>query len=208
MKRILIHIAPSINFIERLKSLEARSVFIALIILLPCFLISATLKDQKLFYHVYLFCSGIFLWTYFEYHSHRFWMHHKKFKQPLEGFTKHIYHHSHPRQINITRKMRVVAVGLEAAFIATAFFLDNYFTVFCGFFFGLILYFFMHYFIHQPKAFKVIPGLVKSHLIHHGKYANRCFGIITTFWDKMNNTASPKDTVISPKTLEWFYRKT
>jgi sterol desaturase/sphingolipid hydroxylase (fatty acid hydroxylase superfamily) len=93
----------------------------------------------------------------------------------------------------------------NALLVALAFWFDSYFTLFTGFYSGFVYYCFMHVLLHKPWAKKVFPLLQASHIHHHCKYPDRCFGISITWWDHLFNTAVSREVKISEKVLQFYF---
>jgi sterol desaturase/sphingolipid hydroxylase (fatty acid hydroxylase superfamily) len=159
------------------------------------------------FFHLGVFAAGFILFTYLEYIAHRFWMHGKEDKRPGKSPDHHMNHHRHPTEIKITSRMRTKLLLGNFILIATAIFLDNYFTFFSGFYTGFVYYCFMHVFLHTPFAKKVFPNLQVSHIHHHCKFPDRCFSTCLIWWDKLFNTSVPKAVKISDKIIQFYFGK-
>lgn len=82
--------------------------------------------------------------------------------------------------------------------------LNNYFTLFTGYFLGFVLYNFLHYWLHQEWTAIWLPQLHDSHILHHCRYPDKCFGVSTTLWDQLFSTDCPKETII-PERIRLFY---
>jgi sterol desaturase/sphingolipid hydroxylase (fatty acid hydroxylase superfamily) len=155
----------------------------------------------------FFFTKGWMAWTLTEYAIHRWSFHHKQDKGNRErDLFNHTYHHTHPADMIITPLMRslaLVALGLSAWSLLQGPVLLTYFT---GWLSGLALYSIMHYFLHQSIAVKIFPTLVKQHIWHHTKYADKCFGVSTIFWDRAFKTL-PKEFKQLPVNAIRFYYK-
>src|SRR4030095_5919480 len=126
-------------------------------------------------FHGLLFSIGFITYTFIEYIAHRFWMHGKEEKHPGKSLERHLHHHRHPTELKITSAMRNRLLLGCILLIALSCWLNNYFTLFAGFYSGFVYYCYMHVFLHKPWAKKVFPALQTSHIHHHCKYPNRCF---------------------------------
>ncbi|WP_276504825.1 sterol desaturase family protein [Terrimonas pollutisoli] len=158
-------------------------------------------------FHGLLFMTGFIVFTFLEYIAHRFWMYGKEEKHPGKSLEQHMHHHRHPTELKITTGMRNFLLLANIVLIALSCWLDNYFTFFAGCYSGFVYYCFMHVFLHQPWAKKVFPNLQSSHIHHHCKYPDRCFGTCHTGWDKLFNTSVPKTVKISDGIIDFYFRK-
>jgi 4-hydroxysphinganine ceramide fatty acyl 2-hydroxylase len=153
----------------------------------------------------FFFTKGWIAWTLTEYSMHR-WAFHEKLEKrdnPKDPFN-HLQHHTHPGDMLITPVMRglgILAVGFAIWSLSSGPVLLTYFT---GWLCGLALYSFMHYFLHQPVAARIVPNLVRQHIWHHCKYPDKCFGVCTTFWDNAFKTL-PADFHALPESRIRFY---
>lgn len=154
----------------------------------------------------FFFTKGWMAWTLTEYAIHRWSFHEKKIKGNKErGLLNHTYHHTHPTDMIITPFMRSMAI---VAFILSVWSLLQgpvLLTYFTGWLSGLALYSLMHYFLHQSIAVKIFPTLVKQHIWHHTKYADKCFGVSTTFWDRVFKTLPAEFGMLPERTIRFYY---
>ena len=162
-------------------------------------------SGNRILFHGIVFSSGFIMFTFFEYIAHRFWMHGKEERHPGKRLELHKHHHTHPTELKITASMRNCLLLANLILVAVACWLDNYFTLFTGFYSGFVSYCFMHVILHKRWAAKLFPALQVSHIHHHCKYPDRCFGICTTRWDQLFNTASPKEIKISERILQFYF---
>ena len=183
---------------------QCYTVFFLLLIPVSVCVIQSESINRMLF-HVVLFFTGLMVFSFFEYIAHRFWMHGKKEAHPGKTPDLHLHHHKHPTELRITPGMRNCLLLGDVLLISMACWFDNYFTLFTGFYSGFVCYCFMHVILHKPWAGKVFPGLQQSHIHHHCKYPDRCFGICTTSWDELFNTTVPKEVKISEKVLRFYF---
>jgi sterol desaturase/sphingolipid hydroxylase (fatty acid hydroxylase superfamily) len=162
---------------------------------------------SRILFHGLLFSTGFIVFTFLEYIAHRFWMHGKEEKQPGTSLERHMHHHRHPTEIKITTGMRNILLFGNLALIAFSCWLNNYFTLFAGFYSGFVYYCFMHVFLHKTWAKKIFPSLQVSHIHHHCKYPDRCFSTCVTWWDKLFNTSVPGEVKISERVLQFYFGK-
>lgn len=201
--------SPTFNSTQKTKNFSQTECYIIfLLILSPVVYSIAMLENESRFsFHLLLFFTGFFTYTFFEYISHRFWMHGKEKKHPGKSLERHMNHHRHPTELKITAGLRTQLLLADFILLALAFELNNYFTFFWGFYTGFVYYCFMHVFLHKPWAQKVFPNLLVSHIHHHCKYPDHCFSTCITWWDKLFNTSVPKDVRISPRIIQFYFGK-
>jgi sterol desaturase/sphingolipid hydroxylase (fatty acid hydroxylase superfamily) len=155
----------------------------------------------------FFFTKGWMAWTLTEYAIHRWSFHEKKHKGNKErDLFNHTYHHTHPTDMIITPFMRGLAVLTLILSVWSLFQGPVLLTYATGWLSGLALYSMLHYFLHQSIAVKIFPTLVKQHIWHHTKYADKCYGVSTIFWDKVFNTL-PKEFKQLPEHAIRFYYK-
>jgi dihydroceramide fatty acyl 2-hydroxylase len=187
---------------------EIQCYAILLLLLSPFIYAVLKLENEIAFlFHFLLFFTGFITYTFFEYIAHRFWAHRKEDKHPGKSLERHMNHHRHPTELKITTRQRIKLLLANFILIVSAFLLDNYFTFFTGFYTGFVYYCFMHVFLHKPWAKKIFPLLQVSHIHHHCKYPDRCFGICLTWWDKLFNTGVPKEIKISERIIQFYFGK-
>ncbi|HEX4958398.1 MAG TPA: sterol desaturase family protein [Lacibacter sp.] len=162
-------------------------------------------NNRPFFFHVILFGSGWFTWTFLEYVMHRFWTHGDKADKNSLVIQRHLHHHTHPTDIKVTSKDRFILIGISAVALLIAAWLQNFFTFFAGICAGISWFFHIHYFLHQTWAKKVFPRLLNFHIVHHCKFPNRCFCFSLTLWDDLFNTGIPPGTVISPLIIDFYF---
>jgi hypothetical protein len=155
-------------------------------------------------FHALLFFMGWFTWSFIEYMGHRFVLHKRGAKNPIGLVKTHIYHHSHPTEISITPKNRLYMTFIAVIICITAFYVRNYFTYITGIYFGGFGYVLLHRYLHTKWASIFTKRLYRQHVYHHCKYPDACFGVCTTFWDRLFGTMQPKNAIISPRILEFY----
>jgi len=166
------------------------------------------LRDSAPFlFQTILVVMGIISWTFCEYILHRFWMH-GKHDHAASGNDRlnHQHHHTHPTDIRITGFQRRSGILLATAFLMTGYLLNNYFSLFSGFFAGFTGYGYMHWALHQPWSARIFPALQRQHIHHHLKFPNLCFGVTSTFWDRIFHTQAPKGAVVSDKAYQFYLK--
>lgn len=64
-------------------------------------------NENRILFHLLLFSTGFFTFTFLEYIAHRFWMHGKEIKHPGKSLERHMDHHRHPTELKITPELRL-----------------------------------------------------------------------------------------------------
>lgn len=153
----------------------------------------------------FIFSKGWVAWTLIEYCMHR-WSFHAtgQSKSQQKDTFNHHHHHTHPDSMifnNLHRSISIVTI------------LGGVFTIFggplwlcypAGLIAGFSGYMLIHWFLHQPIAIRVFPMLVKQHVWHHCRYPNKCYGITSTFWDRLFKSLPP-DFKAMPNSIIAFY---
>lgn len=160
-------------------------------------------RHNQVIFYLLLFFTGWFAWTFLEYMSHRFLMHHSKQTNFIDF--NHEYHHTHPTEIKITTTMRFLLLIGCAILITISALINNYFTLAAGFLCGFPVYTFIHFFLHQKNTQKFFGKMTMYHIYHHCKNPNKCFGISVTWWDELFGTIPPKKAAISPKVINFYF---
>ena len=132
-------------------------------------LASSTLKPSIT---VILLGCGLVAFTLAEYITHRFVLH-------AIAPVQHGIHHARPRDA-VDKIFWQIWVGFVALYFTTGG------AVLAGALFAYAWYLFIHYCAHHNPA--ILPAsLLKHHLDHH-RFANRNYGVTTTFWDRVFGT--------------------
>jgi len=178
----------------------------AAFLLMPPLLITAIL-NRGIAFHSLLFFTGWLSWTYTEYFFHRFIMHGNNNKKGIGKLLNHHHHHIDPKDIHVTHFHRWLMIAGCVLIIIASIQFNNYTTLLCGYFIGFTMYSFMHVVLHQKWSQKIFPRLHTSHIHHHCKYPDKCFGVMVTWWDGLFGTAPSNKTDISDKIKLFYYKK-
>lgn len=142
---------------------------------------------------LFLFFSGMFSWSLFEYLMHRFVFHY--LTESAIGrrliYILHGNHHEYPRD-----RQRLFMPPVPSVLIAVILFSvfkvgmgSNALVFFPGFLFGYLIYGSMHYAIHAwNPPFKWMKPLWRNHHLHHYKDEAKGFGVSSTLWDHVFGT--------------------
>ncbi|WP_373493828.1 sterol desaturase family protein [Aquiflexum sp.] len=177
-----------------------------LIISICLVLIADFIATAGLRYMVFL-VLGWLTWTFTEYFLHRFWMHNFFKTKGNKIYDTHMNHHKHPTDIKISGFHRILTFWGVIILLPLSIYLDNYFTVFTGFYIGFMLYSMLHVILHKPWSRYIMPNLQKAHIHHHGKYPNKGFSFSIILWDWMFGTLPPKEAKITNKMIEFYFKE-
>jgi sterol desaturase/sphingolipid hydroxylase (fatty acid hydroxylase superfamily) len=189
-------------------SFELYSILVCIIIILP--LLATTIfigANYPLLFHSILFCTGWIIWTWIEYHYHRFVLHHKTEKWETSISKTHKHHHTKPSQFEQTLLLRSLYFILSCVFIWMAHQLNNYFTLVAGLFWGWTAFCFIHYLLHIKWTKAILPRHHEFHIAHHCKYTDKCFGVSVMWWDALFGTMPTKHFSASNKLRDFYYKK-
>lgn len=183
---------------------QLKCIFSFVMMLLPALTFCVIIRHTSpIVFHFVLLFAGWSVWTFVEYILHRFWMHDKNCSSSMTQM--HIHHHKHPTELVVTNFHRVTMVAVLAALVVLADYLDNYFTLFVGFCFGVEAYFLVHRLIHLRLGQRVFKKLVLYHIYHHCKYTDTCFGVTVPWWDDLFKT-TPKNPKITQRIIDFYFK--
>jgi len=186
---------------------ELYSILVCVIVTLPLIISAALLRHSYPFlFHLILFLTGWFIWTWIEYHYHRFLLHPKTGRKKTSTSKSHQHHHTNPSQFETTRLHRFLLFIFSGVFICMACQLNNYFTLFSGFFWGWSAFCYIHYLLHQRWTKAIIPRHHEFHIAHHCKYTDKCFGVSVMWWDVLFDTIPKKNLSAGNKILNFYYK--
>ncbi len=148
--------------------------------------------------------TGWLTWTYGEYLWHRFKTHAKN-EQPGKVYQRHMYHHQHPAQLKIQLPHRVFMMIGMIVFGIISIRLNNYFTLFTGFYTGFVWFCYMHVVLHRRWSMKIFPRLFRYHVQHHCKHPDKCFGVSVPWWDDVFGTAPSGSYRIPARIIDFYF---
>jgi|SRR6187402_3405548 len=187
---------------------ELYSILVCITVMLPLVISAALLRHSyPLLFHFILFFTGWVVWTWVEYHYHRFVLHPKTERWQTSTSKSHQHHHRDPSQFETTLLHRVLLFIFSCVFICLAFRLNNYFTLFAGLFWGWAAFCYIHYLLHKKWTKAIIPRHHEFHIAHHCKYTDKCFGVSVMWWDNLFGTTHKKNQSASSKLLSFYYKK-
>lgn len=188
-------------FLERLTKTNLRSNIIFYGSIIGILIYYALFIKEIPFYTFWgIFFIGHILWTLTEYALHRYvfhWTSNSKTVQRIH-FIIHGAHHQYPKD-----EERLLMPPLPGLILAIIFFTLLYILFFVlnivfylwaffpGFFFGYLMYSFLHRAIHLIKPPKRFEHVWRHHIFHHYKYPEKAFGVSTRLWDHLFGTMPP-----------------
>jgi sterol desaturase/sphingolipid hydroxylase (fatty acid hydroxylase superfamily) len=149
------------------------------------------------------YAGGLFCWTFVEYFIHRFSMHGKEKEEYYK--TDHFQHHTNPGIIFTGQLKRISASIVAILFTWTSIAFSNYLFLPAGFITGFAMYLNMHRLLHSPLASKWFSRLQKFHMQHHFGQTEKCFGVTSTWWDHLFNTAGKTEKSASAKKISLYF---
>ena len=187
---------------------ELYSILVCIIASLPLILSAALLRNSYPFlFHLILFFTGWFIWTWVEYHYHRFVLHPKTGRKKTGTSKSHQHHHANPSQFETTLLHRVLLFIFSCVFACIAYQLNNYFTLFSGLFWGWTAFCYIHYLLHIKWTKVFMPRHHEFHIAHHCKFTDKCFGVSVVWWDVLFGTTPKRNLSAGDKLLNFYYKK-
>ena len=181
---------------------------IFILILSPVILFIIQFKENEtVSFWILLLATGWFIWTFVEYCLHRFWNHSKTANKDNHVVQMHMHHHTHPTEIKITGRQRIIMVVICAILISLSLLFSKWIMFAAGAWTGISWFFLMHYFLHQKWAIKIFPRRVNYHMIHHCKEPETCYGVSFGWWDNIFGTLPQKNKQIAERIVAFYYRK-
>src|SRR6185295_16740482 len=189
------------------KWFETYSISLCVLATSPFILFASFLTNASWVFHLLLFAGGWLLWTWVEYHVHRFLMHPKNDNRKTGTSRTHQHHHRFPSELEVTLLYRILLFIFNCGVVTIACRLNNYFTFFAGFSWGSAAFCYIHYLLHCKWTRRFMPHHHRFHIYHHCKYTNKCFGVSVPWWDRLFGTVPEKNKEISERILAFYYKK-
>jgi len=188
-----------------LEALTRTTPLLSLIVYLPVVLaflfIALFVVNLSLLVVFLTFIFAFFFWTFAEYVLHRYlfhWVSESKSVQRIH-YLMHGVHHDFP---NDSQRLLMPPVpGLLLASVLFGIIYLLFYAIgwsqlswafFPGFFFGYLIYSFIHYSIHKFKPPSILKPIWVHHHLHHHKYPDRAFGVSSLVWDRIFGTLPPE----------------
>ena len=154
-------------------------------------------------FQVLAFAGGLFCWTFIEYFAHRFLMHEKE----KEDYRKshHFVHHTNPGVIFTNNLKRIFYSAVALALTCFSIIYNSYLLLPAGIITGFALYNFMHLCLHKHWASNWFGRLQKFHMQHHFGQTEKCFGVTSTWWDKLFNTTARADKIAGARSIDLYF---
>ena len=105
----------------------------------------------------------------------------------------------------LTNGHRIISISVILISFTSLFYGHILLSYLGGLVAGASCYIFMHWFLHQHYSANIFPNLVKQHIWHHCKYANKCFGVTSIFWDKLFKTLPAEFKNLPQKSIHFYY---
>ena len=189
-------------------SFELYSILACIIVMLPLVITAAFIRSNNpLLFHVILFSTGWIIWTWIEYHYHRFVLHPKTEKWETGTSKSHQHHHRNPGQFETKLYHRILFFIISCILVFISYKLNNYFTLFSGFFWGYAAFCYIHYLLHIKWTKRFMPRHHEFHIAHHCKFTDKCFGVSVMWWDTLFGTNPRKQFSPSNKIRNFYYKK-
>ena len=167
-----------LEYLTKTHPLVIWSMYLPIIIFLPWY--ASTRYSFSALAIFFIFLSGIFFWTFFEYIIHRFVFHwvSENPETRIIAYVLHGNHHEFPRD-----RQRLFMPAVPSLIISSIVFLIifgvmryNALMFFPGFILGYLLYASMHYAIHAwHPPFKWMKPIWRNHHLHHYKDEQKGF---------------------------------
>ena len=187
---------------------ELYSIVACAVATIPLITIATLIRSSYPFlFHFFLFLTGWIVWTWIEYHFHRFLLHPKTGRGKTGTSQTHQHHHLNPSQFETTWLHRVLLLISSCVFIYIAYRLNNYFTLLSGLFWGWTAFCHIHYLIHKKWTKAFMPRHHEFHITHHCKFKDKCFGVSVIWWDILFDTTPEKKPAVNNNTLHLYYKK-
>lgn len=186
---------------------KLKGIIVFCLLTTPLVWIASEIRNSTFVFHALLLFTGWLGWTYTEYFFHRFIMHEADSSKGLGKLLNHSHHHKDPADIRITTSHRVIMAVTSVVLITLSIFLNNYFTLFCGYFLGFTTFCLMHVVLHHSWSKKIFPQLNQFHIHHHCKHTDKCFGVTIPWWDHLFGTVPDKNITISERILAFYYKQ-
>jgi len=187
------------------QNFEMYSILLCALATGPFILLAFLLTNMSWIFHPLLFAGGWLLWTWVEYHVHRFLMHPKNEGHNTGTSRTHLHHHRQPRELEVNLFYRILLFIFNCAVVVIACKLNDYFTFFAGFSWGSAAFCYIHYLLHCKWTRRFMPRHHRFHIYHHCKYPNKCFGVSVAWWDRLFGTIPETQREIPEKILAFYY---
>lgn len=189
-------------------SFKLYSILVCIIIILPLPISAAFIRSNyPMLFHAVLFSTGWITWTWIEYYYHRFVLHPGSEKWETGISRSHQHHHRSPGQFETKLYHRILFFIISSALVLISYKLDNYFTLFSGFFWGYAAFCYIHYLLHIKWTKRFMPRHHEFHIAHPCKFTDKCFGVSVMWWDTLFGTNPRKQFSASNKIINFYYKK-
>ena len=126
------------------------------LLLAPLIFVASAARENYFLFHFLLLLTGGLAWTGTEYYFHRFIMHDSDHSKGIAKVLNHTHHHTDPADIRITTPHRIIMISGSIVLMALSVWMNDYFTIFCGYFVGFTVFCLMHIVLHHSWSKKII----------------------------------------------------
>ena len=143
----------------------------------PLLFVAALLLAPVLLWQI---AAGVLIWSFVEYAMHRF-LFHSLYRR------EHWTHH-----IDVLALIGISSWKTTATFIALLALGHalGLASLMAGVMLGYMVYISLHYVMHRPEHpfYRLMPGLVGNHDLHHQRGVEKNFGVSSPLWDHVFGT--------------------
>ena len=173
------------------------------VVIIPPVITLFFLVDDYWVFEFLVFIIGLFSWTFIEYFIHRFLLHGKKNYRYYKD--NHSLHHANPTEIFTSKLKRLLITIAAILSVCASIGYSFYFWIVAGFLCGYAAYGYVHTFLHTQRLSKWLSKLRAFHMQHHLSQSGTCFGVCTTWWDTIFNTAGEHQADFHTKARNLFF---
>lgn len=143
----------------------------------PLLVVAALLLGPVLLWQI---AAGVLIWSFVEYAMHRF-LFHALYRR------EHWTHH-----LDVLALIGISSWKTTATFIVllALFQALGLASLIAGVMLGYLAYISLHYVMHRPEhpLYRLMPGLVTNHDLHHQRGVEKNFGVSSPLWDHVFGT--------------------
>lgn len=157
-------------------------------------LVAGAARSEPLWYALFAFLIGLFLWTLAEYTLHRFVFHFRP-RSPFQEKITYLFHGVHHHQPQCKTRLvmpPIVSVPLASLFYGLFSLVMGMLLglpqwvgpMVAGFTIGYLTYDLTHYATHHfPMRWGFLKFLKRYHMMHHYKTPDARYGVSSPIWD-------------------------
>ena len=164
------------------------------------------LIDKHWTFQAMAFAGGLFCWTFIEYFVHRFLMHRRSKGEYYKS--DHFLHHTTPGKIFVGTVRRIVYTSTAVVLTIISIVASKFLLLPAGIAMGFAVYINMHRILHRRSAARWFGRLQRFHMQHHLGQTGKCYGVTSTLWDRIFNTAATTGKNITVTMSQFYYGHT